>query len=167
MNFKLRPWTLEDLPSLVKYANNTKIARNLTDAFPHPYTEASGKDFITRAMAGSPTNIFAIDVDGEAVGGIGLHPQTDIHCKNAEMGYWLAEPFWGRGIMSNAVAQMVEYVFENFDFTRIFARPFGTNLASHLVLGKAGFTLEGRFDKVLYKNGEYLDELIYAVRRKP
>ena len=166
MNFTLRSWTPGDLPSLVKYANNFKIAKNLTNLFPHPYTEESGRGFIRMATEGTPHRIRAIDVNGEAVGAIGLHPQTDIMCKNAELGYWLAEPFWGQGITTRAVRQTVDYGFEHWDITRIYARPFGTNIASQKVLEKAGFVLEGRFEKTIFKNGEYLDELIYAVRRE-
>lgn len=164
MNFTLRPWTVDDLESLVKYANNSKIAKNLTDKFPSPYTIENGKFFIESATKKSPPNILAIDVNNEAVGGIGIHPQSDIHCKNAELGYWLAEPFWGNGIITKAITQMIEYGFKNWDINRIFARPFETNIASQRVLEKAGFILEGRFKKTLFKNGEYLDELVYAAR---
>jgi len=166
MHFTLRPFTTNDLDSLVKYANNPKIANNLTDKFPYPYTTENGKMFIEFATKNTPTNIFAIDINGEACGGIGIHPQEDVHRKNAELGYWLAEPFWGNGIITKAIVQMVDYGFKNFDITRIFARPYGTNEASQRVLEKAGFVLEGRFEKTLFKNGEYKDELIYAVRRK-
>ncbi|HEY0029984.1 MAG TPA: GNAT family protein [Bacteroidia bacterium] len=164
MDFLLRPWNINDLDSLVKYANNPLIAKNMTDGFPHPYTAENGKAFIEFAMKGNPTNIFAIDIDGEAVGGIGLHLQHDIHCKNAELGYWLAEPFWGQGIITKAIAQTINYSFKTFPLTRIYARPFGTNTASQKVLEKTGFILEGKFEKTLFKNGEYLDELIYAIR---
>ena len=164
MNFKLRPWTIDDLQSLVKYANNYNIAKNLTDKFPYPYTIENGRLFIDSATKNSPPNILAIDINNEAVGGIGIHPQSDIHCKNAELGYWLAEPFWGNGIITKAIIQMVEYGFTNWDINRIFARPFETNIASQRVLEKAGFILEGRFKKTLFKNGEYLDELVYAAR---
>ena len=163
--FQLRPWQVTDLPTLVQHANNWNVAKNLMDKFPHPYTEADGRDFIAFANSDEPVHIFAIAVEAQAVGGIGLHPQTDIHRKNAELGYWLAEPFWGNGIISAAIRQMVDFGFATFDIDRIFARPFGTNLASQRVLEKNGFVLEGRFEEVLYKNGEYLDELIYAVRR--
>jgi ribosomal-protein-alanine N-acetyltransferase len=166
MQFTLRPFTLNDLDSLVKYANNPKIANNLTDKFPYPYTKENGKNFIEFATKNTPTNIFAIDINGEACGGIGIHPQEDVHRKNAELGYWLAEPFWGNGIVARAIVQIVEYGFMNFDIIRIFARPYGTNTASQRVLEKAGFTLEGKFEKTLFKNGEFKDELIYAVRRK-
>jgi len=165
MNFTLRPWNDNDLESLVKYANNLSISKNMTNKFPHPYTIESGKAFLKMATQGSPTHIFAIDINGEAVGGIGLHPQDDIHCKNAELGYWLGEPFWGKGIISKAIPQILNYGFKTFDITRIFARPFHTNIGSQKVLEKAGFKLEARLEKVLYKHGEYLDELIYATRK--
>ena len=165
-DFIIRPWALADLTSLVKYANNFNISRNLTNHFPFPYTEDAGKIFIEFAMAGRPNHIFAIEIDGEAAGGIGIHPQSDIFLKNAELGYWLGEPFWGRGIISNAVRQMVDFGFRTFEIDRIFARPFGTNIASQKVLEKNHFKLEGRFDKVIYKNGAYQDELVYAIRRE-
>lgn len=165
MQFQLRPWRPSDIDSLVRYANNPKIAANLTNQFPHPYTREAGEGFIEMTLKSTPTRIFAIEIEGEAGGGIGLHTQTDIHLKNLELGYWLAEPFWGKGIMSAAIQQMVVYGFEHFDVNRIFARPFGTNIGSQKALEKAGFILEGKFEKTLFKNGEYLDELIYAVRR--
>ncbi|OFX16950.1 MAG: GNAT family N-acetyltransferase [Bacteroidetes bacterium GWA2_31_9] len=164
MKFTLRPWNINDLDNLVRYANNYKIAKNMSDGFPHPYTIEAGKAFIEN-MANNPNNlIFAIDINEEAVGAIGVHPQTDIHRKNAEMGYWLAEPFWGKGIISGAIKEIVEIAFKNFDINRIFARPFGSNLASQKVLEKAGFKLEARFEKTLIKNGELEDELVYAIR---
>jgi ribosomal-protein-alanine N-acetyltransferase len=164
MLFTLRPWTSDDLPSLVQYANNVEIARYLIDMFPHPYTVADGQAYLEFAtsLAG---NIFAIDVAGQAVGSIALHPQSDIHRKNAELGFWLAQPFWGQGIITQAVCQVVAYGFQAFDITRIFARPFGTNRASQRVLEKAGFALEAQFTQTLFKNGEFLDEWVYGVRR--
>ena len=92
-------------------------------------------------------------------------PQADVHRKNAELGYWLAEPYWGQGIITRAITRMVSYGFEHWDIHRIFARPFGTNIASQRALEKAGFVLEARFEKTIFKNGEYLDELVYAIRR--
>jgi RimJ/RimL family protein N-acetyltransferase len=165
MDFKLRPWRLDDLESLVAYANDPDIAQNMTDAFPHPYTEEKGKAFIEYAMKGNPTHIFTIEVLGEAAGGIGIHPQQDIMRKNAELGYWLAKNYWGHGIISRAIPQMIDYGFRNFDITRIYARPFGTNLASQRVLEKCGFKLEARLEQVIFKNGQFLDELIYAFRK--
>lgn len=164
-HFILRPWTINDLESLVSFANNANIARFMTNTFPNPYCPENGKAFIEFATGALPQRIFAIEIDGKAAGGIGLHPQQDIQVKNMELGYWLAEPYWGKGIITKAITEMVEYGFKTFDITRIFARPFGTNIASQKALEKAGFVLEGRFEKILFKNGEYLDELIYAVRR--
>jgi ribosomal-protein-alanine N-acetyltransferase len=161
----LRPWCMKDLENLVKYAGNKKIADNLTDAFPHPYAPKDGIAYIETFGAESPSRVFAIEVDGVACGSIGIFPQSDVHRKNAEMGYWLAEDYWGRGIITEAIRQTVEYGFKTFDINRIFARPFGTNLASQRVLEKSGFTLEARFEKALFKNGLLLDELIYAIRK--
>jgi [ribosomal protein S5]-alanine N-acetyltransferase len=165
MEFSLRKWTSKDLESLIKHASNYNIAKNMTNAFPFPYTEKFGRRYISRAITTKPTQTFAIDINNEAVGSIGVYPQTDIHCRNAEMGYWLSEQYWGHGITAEAIRQMVEYSFINLEIERIFARPFGTNISSQRVLEKAGFILEARFEKTIFKNGEYLDELFYAIRK--
>lgn len=166
MEFTLRPWRKTDLASLVKYANNPLIAANMTDAFPHPYTEEKGIAFLEMVTAIVPTRIWAIDVQGEAVGGIGVHPQHDIMRRNAELGYWLAEPFWSKGIITLAVPMVVEMAFRDLpEIERIFARPFGRNKASQRVLEKAGFAFENRFSNTIFKNGKFEDELFYAVRR--
>lgn len=162
---KLRPWTISDLESLVKYANNWNIAKNLTDKFPFPYTKSDGIAFIEFATQDVPIHIFAIDIDGQAVGGIGIHPQDDIHRKNAELGYWLAEPLWGQGIVSNAIKQAIDFAFATYEIDRVFARPFGKNIPSQRVLEKNNFIIEAKFNNVLIKKGELLDELIYAIRR--
>ena len=164
--FKIRPWAITDLDSLVQHANNWNVAKNLTNKFPFPYTEKDGRSFIAFANQDNPVHLFAIEVAGQAVGGIGIHPQDDIYEKNAELGYWLAEPFWGQGIVMRASKEMLNFAFGTYLIDRVFARPFGTNLASQRVLEKAGFVLEGKFEKTLYKNGEYVDELVYAVRRE-
>jgi RimJ/RimL family protein N-acetyltransferase len=165
MHFLLRPWTIADLESLVRYANNFNIARNLMDVFPHPYTIENGKAFIERATKNTPPHILAIEVNKEAAGAIGLHPQHDVYRKNAELGYWLAEPYWGKGIISHAIKQMVNYGFQNWDFKRIYARPYGYNIGSQRALEKAGFVLEAKLEKTIFKIGEYDDEMIYAIRR--
>src|SRR5687768_8786907 len=115
MDFTLRPWNSNDLQSLLRYANNEKIAANLMDRFPHPYTEEHGRIFLHLAMQPAPPQLLAIDIGGEASGGIGLHFMEDIFRRNAELGYWLAEPFWGRGIITRAIGQMVDYGFKNWD----------------------------------------------------
>ena len=163
MNYKLRAWTMEDLDDLVIFADNYKIAKFMTDQFPHPYTIEKGKAFIEFASKASPTNIFAIEVDKKAAGGIGLHLQTDIQCKNAELGYWLAEPFWNKGIITKVINQIVEYGFKTYSIDRIFARPFGTNIASQRVLEKAGMTREGRKRQILPIRGNWSDNYLYAI----
>lgn len=165
MDFLLRPWQENDVSSLLKYADNPTIARYMTDKFISPYTQDQGKRFIQYAMNADPLRIFAIAVQEEAVGAIGIHPQSDIEQKNAELGYWLGEPFWGKGIMTAAIQQIVEYGFTTWEINRVFARPFGSNTGSQRALEKAGFQLEARLEQTLFKNGEYEDELIYAVRR--
>lgn len=164
-DFILRPWTPDDIASLVKYAGNKKISDNLTDAFPYPFTKKDAEEFIARYTKNDPQKAFAIEVNGEACGSVGVFQQADIHRKNAETGYWLAEPFWGRGIMSAVMKEIIRYGFATFDIMRIFARPFSTNIASHRVLEKAGMELEARFEKTIFKNGQFLDELFYAVRK--
>jgi [ribosomal protein S5]-alanine N-acetyltransferase len=166
MDFKLRPWLESDLESLVGFADNASIARNMSDFFPHPYTADKGRAFIAMAQQQNPPLIMAIEVENKAAGGIGLHPQHDIYRMNAELGYWLAEPYWGKGIITQAIQQMVRYGFENFEFTRIYARPFGHNKASQKALEKAGFVLEAHLEKTFFKNGEYVDELIFAIRKE-
>lgn len=165
MDFKLRKWEKSDVAFLVKYANNWEIARKLTDQFPHPYGEDDARKFLEMAMNIENALLYAIDIGGEAVGSIGIFQQNDIHRLNAEMGYWLAEDFWGKGIITTAITQMVTLGFEKFEIQRIFARPFGSNLASQRVLLKAGFRLEASFEKVLLKNGKMEDELIFGFRK--
>ncbi len=162
-NVSLRQWEISDINDLIEYANNPNIAQNMTNAFPHPYTKEAGLKFIEIAQSHSPARVFAICVNNQAVGAIGVHPQADIHEKCAELGYWLAAPFWGKGIMSVAVKQMIEYAFQNFAIVRLYARPFSSNTGSQKVLQKCGFKLEAQLKKSIYKNETYLDELIYAI----
>jgi len=166
MEVHIRPWHMADIDNLAFYADNILIAQNLTNKFPHPYTRENGEVFIAGVSSMSPIQVFAIEVDGQAVGGTGIFPQDDIMCKNAELGYWLAEPYWGQGIVPQAVHQIVTYGFQTFDIDRIYARPFGGNLASQRVLEKLGFVLEARFYQTIFKFGAYQDELFYAVRRE-
>ncbi len=163
--FQLRPFHPDDLPSLVKHANDPSVAGNLTDSFPHPYTEQFGRDFIQQATQSPPLRR-CIDIAGECVGAIGLHPKTDLWRHNMELGYWLAKEHRGKGIMTEAIWQMVRLGFETFpEVTRIYATPFGSNIASQKALEKAGFIVEATLIGTLVKNGRVEDEWIYAVRR--
>jgi len=154
------------LNELVRLADNPNIARFMTDGFASPFTPEHALAFIQRARSMAPARILAIEADCQLAGGIGIHPQDDIHCLNAELGYWIGEPFWGQGIATEAIIQMVGYAFTTFEIQRVFARPFGNNFASQRVLQKVGFTLEATLQNTLLKEGQLLDELIYAVRRE-
>jgi [ribosomal protein S5]-alanine N-acetyltransferase len=160
----LRPWQSSDLESLLKHANNADVSRFLTDKFPHPYTKDDGLQFLEIAM-NTANHIFAIDVNGEAVGGMGLHIQSDIMRKNAEVGFWLGKELWGKGIASKHLPTLITYAFSNTDITRLYARAFGNNKGSQRVLEKSGFILEAHLKDTIFKHDEFLDELIYAVRR--
>lgn len=161
----IRPWTLQDKANLIQFANNPKISGNMTDGFPFPYTSEQAIGFLGMVMSMEPLRIFAIDYQGEAIGSIGLHPQTDIYRMNMELGYWIAEPFWKRGFATEAVKMMIDYGFKEFEVQRIFARPFSRNRASCRVLEKAGFTLEAEFEGTILKNSLIEDERVYALRR--
>ncbi len=158
----VRSWTNDDVASLVKYADNHKIWLNLRDRFPHPYTRRDARDFIHLARSQRPETMFAIEVDGEAAGGIGFVPHTDVERVSAEIGYWLGEPFWGRGIVTEALAAVTKYAVHSHHLTRVFALPYARNFASCRVLEKAGYVLEARLRRSAIKNGEIIDQMQYA-----
>lgn len=166
MNFNLRLWKIDDAKNLLKYAGNPKITAMMSDGFANLATPEGAAKFIAFANSGEDKIYRAIELNGAVIGGIGVSVQTDIYRKNAELGYWLAEPYWGKGITTKAIDMIVSEAFERLDITRIFAKPFHTNNASHRVLEKAGFRLEAVLEKAVFKNGEYLDECIYAIRYK-
>ncbi|RMG70947.1 MAG: N-acetyltransferase [Bacteroidetes bacterium] len=161
----LRPWTLDDLGSLVQHANNARIAAWLTNTFPHPYDEEDGRAFIKMTQSHHHRQIWAIDRAGEAIGSVGVFPQHDVFARNAEIGYWLAEPYWRQGIMAQAIGQLLDYAWSTFDLHRIYARPFGDNTGSIRVLEKLGFVKEGHLRESIWKGGRYHDELIYSLLR--
>jgi ribosomal-protein-alanine N-acetyltransferase len=159
---EVRLWRTSDLDALVKYANNREIWINLRDRFPHPYTSRDGRAFLNHATEQRPPAAFAIVVDGEAVGGIGFQLQPDVERVSAEIGYWLGQPFWGRGIATEALVAVTGYAVETHGLTRIFALPFAWNTASCRVLEKAGYALEGRLRNSAVKDGRLTDQLQYA-----
>lgn len=162
-DYTLRDWQAADAPALARYANNPKIWANLRDAFPHPYLPEDARAFITRVNAARPVTVFAIASRVEAIGSIGLVPGQDVHRFTAELGYWLAEPFWGRGIMTRAVRALADYAFAEMKLHRIYAEPYAGNPASSRVLVKAGFRLEGVMRANAFKQGKVLDQALYAL----
>src|SRR5256886_5524762 len=158
----IRDWRMEDAESLASHANNRRVWLGLRDAFPHPYTIEEAKRFLQGSVPGLPRLNFCIDIGGAAVGGIGLRPGEDVHRHTAEFGYWLAENFWGQGIMSEIVPAFVDYSFKEFSLNRIFAIPHSKNPTSARRLEKAGFVLEGRLRKNVVKDGKVLDSLLFA-----
>jgi [ribosomal protein S5]-alanine N-acetyltransferase len=161
----LRPWRVGDEASLVRHANNRSVSRNLRDRFPYPYTAADAQAWIAGATAELPPCNFAIVVEGAAVGGIGLERGEDVFRRSAEVGYWLGEPYWGRGIATEAVRAITEYAFTTFDLCRLHAHVFEWNPASMRVLEKAGYTLESRARRAVTKDGQTIDRLVFALVR--
>ena len=165
MAVTIRPWTNEDINSLVNYANNINIWNNLRNYFPHPYTEDHAKAWIESSGVNSPLINFAIDLDGEAIGGIGLILNTDVYVMSAEIGYWIGEAHWGKGIATEAIRQMTEYTFYYFDIVRIYAEVFENNKSSMRALEKNGYYLEGVRRKSVLKNGVLMDDFIWVKLR--
>ena len=158
----IRNWQIQDAPFIAKHANNRKIWLNLRDAFPYPYSLEDAKVFISRALEADPVTIFAIATESEAIGSIGLMIGKDVHRFTAEMGYWLSEPYWGRGIMTDAVQFLTAWAFRELKLHRISAEPYCTNTASHRVLEKAGFTREGVLRSSAFKAGKIIDQFLYS-----
>ncbi len=158
----IRDFNLTDVESLALNANDKDISLNLRDAFPYPYTATDAQEWIALVTSMHPSTNFALDVDGKAVGGIGLKMQDDVHRRSAEIGYWLGREYWGRGIATEALKALTEHAFANFDLCRIYAMVFAWNPASSKVLEKAGYVLEGRLRKAIQKEGKMTDALLYA-----
>jgi RimJ/RimL family protein N-acetyltransferase len=161
----IRSFVATDAESVAKYANNRRISINLRDRFPYPYTRADAEGFLAAASAQRPETDFAIASRSEVIGGIGFHPQADVHRLTAEVGYWLGEPFWGRGIATQAVRALSEWIFATTPLVRLYAHVFAWNPASARVLEKAGFTLEGRMRSSVIKDGRVIDQLMYGIVR--
>jgi RimJ/RimL family protein N-acetyltransferase len=160
---RLRRWRAADIDTLQRYANNPKIWLNLRDRFPHPYSKADATGWISLCEAEQePALNFALDLDGEAIGGIGFERFADVHRLSAELGYWIAEPFWDRGFATAAVGLATIYGFDALGLERVQAMVFEWNSASAHVLEKNGYTLEGRLRRSIIKDGRVIDSLLYA-----
>ena len=152
--------------SLVKYANNKEVSKNLRDRFPSPYKVSDAEEWLMFACNQNPEFSFAIANDKELIGGIGIVPQEDINRYSVEIGYWIGEPFWGKGIISAELKEMTTYTFKKFKYNRIFASVFEGNKASEKVLQKAGYKKEATLRKSVYKKEKFLDQHIYSILRE-
>ena len=148
---------------MAELANNKKIWDNLRNAMPHPYSEKDAENFIKMCLSKNPMTFFAIELEGELVGSIALVPQSDVYRKSAEIGYWVGEPYWGKGIATEAIHQILEFGFKNLDIVRIFTGVYGHNIASQKVLEKNGFQKEAVFKKAVFKNEKFCDEVRYGI----
>jgi len=161
----VRSWEWRDREAIVRHANNRNVWINLRDRFPHPYTHADARNWLDSVVGTNPETNFAIAVDDEAVGGIGFTVQPDVGVRSAEIGYWLGEEFWGRGIATEALIAVTDYAFKNYDLCRLYAHVFEWHPGSARVLEKAGYEFEGRLKKSVTKNGQTIDQLMYAMVR--
>lgn len=167
MEFSLEKWDARFIDDVARYANNQKIARWLRDVFPYPYTCADAEGYVLACAADDETAQLcrAVVINGHAVGSVGVFVERDVYRKSAELGYWLAEDYWGQGVMTAAVRQICAEAFDKFEIVRIHAEPFAGNTGSRRVLEKAGFALEGVKRQSVWKNGELQDSCIYALLR--
>ena len=168
MRCTLREWRLSDAKDLANALSNKNILNNLRDGLPYPYTEKDAKDYINAMLARDKNQVFAfaICIDDRTVGSIGAFRQNNIHYRTAELGYYLAEEYWGKGIMIDVVRQLCDMLFCKTDILRIYAEPFAYNKSSRCVLEKAGFSLEGIMKNNAFKNGKVLDVALYALTKE-
>lgn len=158
----VRHWTTADLDALVRHANNRNVSVHLRDRFPFPYELAHARKFLDWIVEQSSPTVWAIEVNGEATGGIGVELHADVERVSAEIGYWLGEAAWGQGIVTEALRAVTAEAFQRFELTRIYALPFADNRASVRVLEKAGYTREGYLRQSAIKDGKVRDQLLYA-----
>ena len=168
MKCRIRKWELSDAKDLAAALSNRKVQDNLRDGLPYPYTEQDGKEFISAMLSAdeNETFAFAITVNNMVIGSIGIFRQGNIHRQTVELGYYIAEEYWGKGIMTEAVKQICEYVFANSDIIRIYAEPFAYNIASCRALEKAGFQYEGTLRSNAVKNGKVIDMKMYSLLKE-
>jgi [ribosomal protein S5]-alanine N-acetyltransferase len=165
----LRPITAADADSLARYANDRRVSIHLRDRFPFPYSPSDAIEFIAFLEADDQQMHWGIDVGGEIVGGIGLGIRADVERLTAELGYWLGVPFWGRGIVPEAVRVVTDIGHQERGLVRIFAKTYAGNVRSERVLEKAGYLREGLMRSAVIKEGRILDATLFAhvVAREP
>jgi [ribosomal protein S5]-alanine N-acetyltransferase len=163
----LRPWSITDAPTLALIADNKKIADNLRDGFPFPYSLKDAHNWLNLILPENiPPRFFAITINKQLIGSIGIVTKTDIYRRNFEIGYFLSEEFWGKGIATRAIKAATSYAFRQFDVVRTYAEPFSDNTGSRRALEKAGYRLEATLKNNVIKNGLIKDSCIYSVLRE-
>jgi len=162
----IRPWTLADAESLQRHANNRNVSIQLRDRFPYPYTIDHARTFLNWVTTRASPTVWAIEVDGEACGGIGIEQHTDVERVSAEIGYWLGQTVWGRGVATEALIAVTKEAFTRFELTRLYAVPFADHVASVRVLEKAGYVREGHLRQSAIKDGTIRDQLLFAAYRR-
>lgn len=159
---QIRPWKPEDASALASICNNRKIWLNVRDRFPHPYTVANAIEWITFTIRQKPIQNMAIIYNGKVAGSIGVMPKDDVYRKSIEIGYFIAEEMWGKGIASAAVALLLNYIKKHFDVIRIYAEVFDHNIPSMKVLEKNGFHLEGVRERAVVKDNVIMDDHVWV-----
>jgi ribosomal-protein-alanine N-acetyltransferase len=163
----LRPWSVRDAAQLASIANNKNITDNLRDGLPFPYSVDDARNWLNSIITENiPPRFFAIIVEKDVAGSIGIVSKSDIYRRNVEIGYFLTESLWGKGIMTRAIKAATSYAFIEFDIVRVYAEPFADNLGSRKALENAGFTLEATFRRNVIKNGIIKDSCIYSVLKE-
>ena len=166
MDISIRKWKIEDAEQLKNAINNEKILDNLRDGIPYPYTIENAQEFITQTLNAPKDSQYswAILVDNKVIGSVGVFRKDNIHYQTAEIGYYIAEEYWGNGIMTKVITEVCNYIFN--DIIRIFAEPFAYNVASCKVLEKAGFEFEGTLRNNAVKNNKILDMKMYSIIKR-
>ncbi len=161
-NYWLRSWMLKDADSFTKYANNRAIWLNMRDEFPHPFTRQDADRLIAHANSDADGLYLAIANELEAVGSISLQIHNDIRRYSGVLSYWVGQPCWGQGLATAAIEAVSDYALSQLGLVRIYAKVFSTNIGSIRVLEKSGFEQEGYFRKGVYKEGQFIDQALYA-----
>jgi [ribosomal protein S5]-alanine N-acetyltransferase len=162
MIVRLREWRYDDSKALAEIANSKKIWDNVRDSLPHPYTETDAREWLEKVKDRESLTSFCVEVDGNVAGSIGVVPREDVYRKTIEIGYFIGEKFWGQGVGTEAVKQMLDFIKVNFDVVRVFAEVFEYNKASMRVLEKNGFYLETIRRKGAFKNGTFIDDFVWV-----
>lgn len=162
----LRPFADTDREALIRLGDNARVAQFLADRFPHPYRPIDADAWLTLVAGETPPHNFAIALQGQCIGGIGLFPLADVHFQTADFGYWLGEPYWGQGLATRAVKLLLAYALKRLPYIRLQALVFDGNASSMRVLEKNGFVREGVLRRHVTKNGRVLDAVLYALVRE-